>query len=164
MKVLDGLPQGYEAFAGAEIFTHGHLPTAAAYCRCLGVVELVDEMVSPQMCARSGASTPRLYRPGLGTSCRSNVSKKTSFSESRPGEARAGRTELASVRSAIWAQPGPIITRCGTLRSKLRLVFLRYAQSMSSDRWVRTGRRSRTMRLTDYLNFDLALSHDVGLI
>ena len=54
MKVLDGLPPGYEAFAGAEIFTHGHLPTAAAYCRCLGVVELVDEMVPTQMALRPG--------------------------------------------------------------------------------------------------------------
>ena len=54
MKVLDGLPQGYEAFAGAEIFTHGHLPTAAAYCRCLGVMDLVDEMVPTQMALRPG--------------------------------------------------------------------------------------------------------------
>ena len=57
MKVIDALPQGYEAFAGADIFTHGHLPTAAAYCRCLGLVKLVDEMVPTQMALRPGLAT-----------------------------------------------------------------------------------------------------------
>ena len=76
-----------------------------------------------------------------------NAGKRAVASESMLGDARAGRTGLVSVRSATRAKPSAIITRCGTLRSKLRLVFLRYAQSMSSDRWVRTGRRSRTIRL-----------------
>jgi len=54
MKVVDSPPPGCEAFAGADIFTHGHLPAAAAYCRCLGLVELVDQMVPTQMELRPG--------------------------------------------------------------------------------------------------------------
>lgn len=54
MKVVDLLPPGCEALAGADIFTHGHLPAAAAYCRCLGLVELVDQMVPTQMELRPG--------------------------------------------------------------------------------------------------------------
>jgi transposase len=54
MRVLDSPPQGCEALAGADIFMHGHLPAAAAYCRRLGLVELVDQMVPTQMELRPG--------------------------------------------------------------------------------------------------------------
>ena len=46
---IDSPPAGLESLEGAEIFTHGHLPTAAAYCRRLGVVEVVNDIVSSQM-------------------------------------------------------------------------------------------------------------------
>jgi len=49
MRVGDSPPPGFEALADAEVFTHGHLPVAAAYCRRLGVVELVDRMVPTRM-------------------------------------------------------------------------------------------------------------------
>lgn len=45
---------GFEALAGADIFVHGHLAAAAAYCRRLGLVELVDRMVPSQMELRPG--------------------------------------------------------------------------------------------------------------
>ncbi len=54
MKLCDSLPLGLEAVAGADIFSHGHLPVAAAYCRRLGLVELVDKMVPTQMTLRPG--------------------------------------------------------------------------------------------------------------
>ena len=44
-KVGDSPPPACEALAGADIFNHGHLPIAAAYCRRLGLVELVDQDV-----------------------------------------------------------------------------------------------------------------------
>ena len=54
MKVSDSPPVGFEALAGAEVFNHGHLPVAAAYCRRLGLVELVDRMVPTRMALRPG--------------------------------------------------------------------------------------------------------------
>lgn len=49
MKVADTLPTSLTALNGADIYTHGHLPVAAAYCRRLGLVDLVNKMVSSQM-------------------------------------------------------------------------------------------------------------------
>jgi transposase len=46
---IDSPPAGFEAFRGAEIFNYGHLPTAAAYCRRLGLVEVVNNIVSSEM-------------------------------------------------------------------------------------------------------------------
>jgi len=46
---IDSPPAGLEALEGAEVFSYGHLPSAAAYCRRLGIVEVVNDMVSSQM-------------------------------------------------------------------------------------------------------------------
>ena len=51
---IDSPPAGFEAFEGAEIFNYGHLPTAAAYCRRLGLVEVVNDIVASQMDIRPG--------------------------------------------------------------------------------------------------------------
>ncbi len=39
------LPSGFEMLADIDIREHCHLPVAAAYCRRLGLVEVVDRMV-----------------------------------------------------------------------------------------------------------------------
>jgi hypothetical protein len=44
---IDSPPALFEALTGAETFCHGHLPAVAAYCRRLGLVELVNE-IRPQ--------------------------------------------------------------------------------------------------------------------
>jgi transposase len=54
MRVVDSPPSGFEGLAGADIFTHGQLPVAAAYCRRLGLVQLVDQMVPTHMALRPG--------------------------------------------------------------------------------------------------------------
>ena len=54
MKVGYSLAPACEVLAGADIFNHGHLPVAAAYCRRLGLVELVDQMVPTHMALRPG--------------------------------------------------------------------------------------------------------------
>ena len=54
MKIGDFPPAGFEALAGADVFSHGHLPAAAAYCRRLGLVELVDRLVPTRMGLRPG--------------------------------------------------------------------------------------------------------------
>ena len=50
----DAPPPGFEALAGADLFHHGYLPVSAAYCRRLGLVELVDQLVPTQMALRPG--------------------------------------------------------------------------------------------------------------
>jgi transposase len=54
MRLCDSPLPGWEVLAGGEIFTHGHLPAAAAYCRRLGLVDLVDSLVPTQMELRPG--------------------------------------------------------------------------------------------------------------
>lgn len=54
MSASNALPVGFEALAEAELVSHGHLPAAAAYCRRLSLIELVDGMVPTQMDLRPG--------------------------------------------------------------------------------------------------------------
>jgi len=54
MRVGNSPPLGFESLAGADIVGHGHLPVASAYCRRLGLVELVNGMVPTQMELRPG--------------------------------------------------------------------------------------------------------------
>lgn len=54
MKVADSLPASLKQLQGADIFTQGHLPIAAAYCRSLGLVDLVNQMVPSQMELKPG--------------------------------------------------------------------------------------------------------------
>ena len=54
MQVADSPPAGLDVLAGSVIFNHGHLPVAAAYCRRIGLVELVDRMVPSEMKLRPG--------------------------------------------------------------------------------------------------------------
>jgi transposase len=51
---IESPPAGWEALEGAEFFEYGHLPSAAAYCRRLGLVEMVNEMVSSRMNVQPG--------------------------------------------------------------------------------------------------------------
>ncbi len=54
MQINSEPPPGLEPLAQADIFNHGYLPVAAAYCRHLGLIELVDRMVATQMSLRPG--------------------------------------------------------------------------------------------------------------
>lgn len=46
---MNQLPPELEMLSGAHSYTHGFLPLAAAYCRQLGLVELVDTLVPSKM-------------------------------------------------------------------------------------------------------------------
>lgn len=46
---IENPPAPFEALHGAEIYRYGHLPVAAAYCRRLGVIDLVNGMVETEM-------------------------------------------------------------------------------------------------------------------
>jgi len=54
MTMTNNLPAEYSALANSDVFNHGHLPAAAAYCRHLGLVDLVDTLVPSQMHLRPG--------------------------------------------------------------------------------------------------------------
>ena len=54
MKVSDSLPASLRDLKGVDIYTHGHLPVAAAYCRRLGLVELVNNLVPSEMELKPG--------------------------------------------------------------------------------------------------------------
>jgi transposase len=49
MERLNELPPELEALEGAESYAHGFLPLAAAYCRRLGLAELIDALVPSKM-------------------------------------------------------------------------------------------------------------------
>ena len=51
---LGAVPAEFAVLEGADLFSHGHLPAAAAYCRTLGLVELIDQMVPTGMDLRPG--------------------------------------------------------------------------------------------------------------
>jgi transposase len=54
VKISSDLPVCLNDMKGADIFTHGHLPLAAAYCRRLGLVDIVNQMVPNQMELKPG--------------------------------------------------------------------------------------------------------------
>ncbi len=54
MKVIDPLPSSLKVLNGADIYTHGYFPVAAAYCQKLDLINLVIEMVPSQMELKSG--------------------------------------------------------------------------------------------------------------
>ena len=54
MKVGNSLPEKLKALNDADIYSHRHLPVAAAYCRRLGLVDLVNNMVQSEMELKPG--------------------------------------------------------------------------------------------------------------
>jgi len=55
MKNHDPLPANLKkSLKDANIYSHSFLPIAAAYCRRLGLVELVNNMISTQMELKPG--------------------------------------------------------------------------------------------------------------
>lgn len=66
MKLGEALVPGFEVLEGADTVSHGHVPAAAAYCRALGLVELVDQMVPTGMTLRPGLAVQAIAGHALG--------------------------------------------------------------------------------------------------
>ena len=104
MKLGAALAPEFAVLEGADIFTHGHLPAAAAYCRTLGLVELVDRLVPTGMALRPGLAVQAMVLDTL-----------------------AGRTPLYRVEQFLAAQdvelllgesvPSPVFTDTNLARS-----------------------------------------------
>jgi hypothetical protein len=54
MQIHNSLPADLAGLKDANVHTHGFLPIAAAYCRRLGLVELVNSMIATQMELKPG--------------------------------------------------------------------------------------------------------------
>jgi transposase len=118
---IESPPAGLEALEGAEIFNYGHLPSAAAYCRSLGVVDVVNDMVSSQMELQPGVVVQAMVLDTL--SGRSPLYRLKDFLTGRDVELLVGEdlpasafTDINVGRSldAIFeAGPSKIVTELG---------------------------------------------------
>jgi len=54
MQSHESLPNSLEGLKDADIYTHGFLPIAAAFCRRLGLIPLVNKLVPTQMTLEPG--------------------------------------------------------------------------------------------------------------
>jgi transposase len=118
---IESPPAGLEALEGAEIFNYGHLPSAAAYCRRLGVVEVVNDIVSSQMDLQPGVVVQAMVLDTL--SGRSPLYRLKEFLTGRDVELLVGENLPANAFSDInvgrsldaifEAGPSKIVTALG---------------------------------------------------
>lgn len=121
MKVSDSLPQGFRQMEGAEVHVHGYLPVAAAYCRRLGLVDLVNDMVPSQMELKPGLAVQAMVLDTL--SGRTPLYRVEDFMAAQDVELLLGTavrpdafndTNLARSLDAIFASgPSKIISELG---------------------------------------------------
>ena len=119
--MIESPPAGLESLEGAEIYNYGHLPSAAAYCRHLGVVDVVNDMVSSQMDLQPGVVVQAMVLDTL--SGRSPLYRLNEFLDGRDVELLVGEdipatafTDVNVGRSldAIFkAGPSKIVTELG---------------------------------------------------
>ena len=107
--------------AGADVFSHGHLPIAAAYCRRLGLVELINRLVPTRMELRPGLVVQAMVLDIL--SGRTPLYRVEHFMAGQDVELLLGEavpahafndTNLARALDAIFAAgPSRIVTELG---------------------------------------------------
>lgn len=112
---------------GVSVSHHGHLPAAAAYCRSLGLVELVNDLVPSRMELRPGLAVQAMVLDTL--SGRSPLYHLEEFLAGQdielllgePAEARLfSDTNLSRSMDAIFeAGPSRIVTRLGAKAAEL---------------------------------------------
>jgi transposase len=118
---IESPPKGLEALEGAEIFNYGHLPRAAAYCRRLGIVDVVNDIVSSQMELQPGVVVQAMVLDTL--SGRSPLYRLKDFLADRDVELLVGEDLPANAFSDInvgrsldaifEAGPSKIVTALG---------------------------------------------------
>jgi transposase len=111
----------------ADVFTHGHLPVAAAYCRRLGIVDLVNRLVPSQMHLKPGLIVQAMVLDTL--SGRTPLYRVENFLAEQDIELLIGEsipatafndTNLARSMDAIFeAGPSKIITELGISASSI---------------------------------------------
>ena len=121
MKINASPPSGFESLAGADVFSHGHLPIAAAYCRRLSLVELINRLVPTRMELRPGLVVQAMVLDVL--SGRTPLYRVEHFMAGQDVELLLGEavpahafndTNLARALDAIFAAgPSRIVTELG---------------------------------------------------
>ena len=96
---IESPPAGWEALEGAEIFNYGHLPVAAASCRRLGVVDVVNRMVSSEMDLQPGVVVQAMVLDTL--SGRSPLYRLKEFLDERDVELLVGEQIPANAFSDV---------------------------------------------------------------
>lgn len=96
---IESPPAGLEALEGAEIFNYGHLPAAAAYCRRLGVVDVVNRMVASEMDLQPGVVVQAMVLDTL--SGRSPLYRLKEFLDERDVELLVGEQIPANAFSDV---------------------------------------------------------------
>ena len=118
---IESPPPGLEALEGAEIFNYGHLPSAAAYCRRLGVVDVVNDIVASKMELQPGVVVQAMVLDTL--SGRSPLYRLKEFLADRDVELLVGEDVPAnafndvnvgrSLDAMFEAGPSKIVTALG---------------------------------------------------
>jgi transposase len=118
---IDSPPAGLEALKDAEIFSYGHLPAAAAFCRRLGLEKLVNDMVPSKMNVSPGIMVQAMVLDTL--SGRSPLYRIKTFMEEQDVELLLGEDLSANTFSDInigrsldaifKAGPSKIVTELG---------------------------------------------------
>jgi transposase len=116
-----------EMLSSGDVFTHGHLPVAAAYCRCLRVVDVVNRLVPSQMHLKPGLVVQAMVLDTL--SGRTPLYRVEDFMAEQDVELLLGEpvaattfndTNLARSMDAIFeAGPSKIITELGIGASRV---------------------------------------------
>ncbi len=124
---IESPPTGLEALEGVEIFNYGHLPSAAAYCRRLGVVEVVNDIVSSQMDLQPGVVVQAMVLDTL--SGRSPLYRLKHFLANRDVELLVGEDLPAnafndvnvgrSLDAIFQAGPSKIVTALGVRATRI---------------------------------------------
>jgi transposase len=123
MPKIDCPPPGFEAMDGARVFNYGHLEPVAAYCRKLGLREVVDRLVPTQMELSPGMVVQAMVLDTL--SGRSPLYRLEGFLEEKDAELLLGEdvppeafndTNLARSLDAIFnAGTSKIIAELGVI-------------------------------------------------
>ncbi|MEA2068688.1 MAG: IS1634 family transposase [Verrucomicrobiota bacterium] len=124
---IENPPAGFEALEGAEIYRYGHLPVAAAFCRRMGLIDLVNSMVKTEMKLPPGEVVQAMVLDTL--SQRSPLYRLESFLEDSDEELLMGKAVDAkafgdvnigrSMDAVFKSGPSKIITALGARATRI---------------------------------------------
>ena len=124
---IENPPAGFEALEGTEIHRYGHLPVAAAFCRRMGLIDLVNSMVETEMKLPPGEVVQAMVLDTL--SQRSPLYRLESFLEDSDEELPMGKAVDAkafgdvnigrSMDAVFKSGPSKIITALGARATRI---------------------------------------------
>lgn len=151
----------------SEMYIHGHLPMAAAYCRSLGLIELINEMVPSEMELSPGLAVQAMVLDTL--SGRSPIYRLREFIDSQDSELLLGQNVDSklfedsnvgrSMDQIFKAGSSNVLTKLGTRaidRYKLNTSVISY-DTTSTNVW---GEYANSSEESDAPNITYGYSKD----